>query len=116
MAQPIYSRTFISGTLNTPTPQRTFVVPAGFVAVIRTSTAVQDVSTSATFLYFSAAQSGVAFIPYFTPDFPTTTPLNKRAYAVWSGRIAVVAGGTISVQRLGTSVGHAIVSGYLLTV
>lgn len=116
-ARPPYSRTFIAQSI--PATGATivnYVVPPGFVAIVGSVSFVQNANNAITILAASVDLTGSAnFSIFYQQNFPVLALANSRGAGYWQGRITVPAGGTIRAQTLGSTVGYAVVAGYLLT-
>lgn len=111
-----YSATFISVRLTTASAFVDYTVPSQTVALLSSTSFVQDVSTAVTTLAASVDPTGAGtFTLFFTANFAAGGPINSRLSSYWQGHIAVPAGGKIRAQALGGTNGYAVLSGYLLT-
>jgi hypothetical protein len=105
---PVYSVPFISYTPDTP--NNSFLVPDGNVAIVRDMEAAQNVGGWILTLGFRNSDAA----PYC--DCVQLSADGVSNSASWHGRIVVPGGGTIaiSLSELGSAVG-VYVGGYLLT-
>lgn len=113
--RPIYSTRFILGRVSTAgTPQLTYTVPAGRVAVIDCMTAVKSIAATPTQVSFAIDPTGAGGpISLWWVNMPGTTVIEN---ALWQGRCVLDAGDQIQVTRSGAASDAAVsVSGWLLT-
>lgn len=104
---PVYSAAFIQYTASTP--NSTFEVPAGFTAVARYGTVLQDIGGYAAGFYLKDSEAAPGMF------FDYASGLEVFQVHDWNGRIVVPAGGFLGISL--TSIGDqpaVYLGGYLL--
>lgn len=104
---PVYSAAFIQYT--SETPNLTFEVPAGFTAVARYGTVLQDIGTYGSAFYLKDSEAAPALFFDYASD------LGVLEIHDWSGRIVVPEGGILGalLTELGAAP-NVYLGGYLL--